>query len=146
MRSKTESCQVSIRMLGGFQVEVAGQTGPQKFRSHTAERLLALLALKLGRESSKGDFLDLLWPDSDGDRQSQNLRRALTDIRQVFYRHLSLLGSFMGSKAELLDAMHFVERGAIRAVIDRTLPLADARRAHELMQNRAQFGKLVLKP
>ena len=71
---------------------------------------------------------------------------ARTDLRQVFYRHLSLLGSFMGSKAELLEAMRFVERGQIRAVVDRTLPLAVARRAHELMQDRAQFGKLVLKP
>ncbi len=69
---------------------------------------------------------------------------ARTDLRQVFYRHLSLLGSFMGSKAELLDAMKFVERGQLRAVVDRTLPLAEARRAHELMQDRAQFGKLVL--
>jgi NADPH:quinone reductase-like Zn-dependent oxidoreductase len=71
---------------------------------------------------------------------------ARTDLRQVFYRHLSLLGSFMGSKAELLDAMKFVERGRIRAVVDRTLPLAEARRAHELMEDRAQFGKLVLVP
>ncbi|HEY9401084.1 MAG TPA: zinc-binding dehydrogenase [Pyrinomonadaceae bacterium] len=71
---------------------------------------------------------------------------ARTDLRQVFYRHLSLLGSFMGSKAELLDAMKFVERGQIRAVVDRTLPLAEARRAHELMEDRAQFGKLVLVP
>lgn len=71
---------------------------------------------------------------------------ARTDIRQIFYRHLSLLGSFMGSKAELLAAMKFIERGAIHAVVDRTLPLAEARRAHELMQERAQFGKLVLIP
>jgi NADPH:quinone reductase-like Zn-dependent oxidoreductase len=71
---------------------------------------------------------------------------ARTDLRQVFYRHVSLLGSFMGSKAELLEAMKFVERGALRAVIDRSLPLADARRAHELMEDRAQFGKLVLLP
>ena len=71
---------------------------------------------------------------------------ARTDLRQVFYRHLNLLGSFMGSKAELLDAMKFVERGAIRAVVDRALPLGEARRAHELMQDRAQFGKLVLVP
>jgi NADPH:quinone reductase-like Zn-dependent oxidoreductase len=71
---------------------------------------------------------------------------ARTDLRQLFYRHLSLLGSFMGSKAELLDAMKFVERGAIRAVIDRVLPLGEARRAHELIEDRAQFGKLVLRP
>src|SRR5438105_8381315 len=69
---------------------------------------------------------------------------ARTDLRQVFYRHPSLLGSFMGSKAELLEALKFVERGQVRAVVDRTLPLADARRAHELIRDRAQFGKLVL--
>jgi NADPH:quinone reductase-like Zn-dependent oxidoreductase len=71
---------------------------------------------------------------------------AHTDLRQIFYRHLSLLGSFMGSKSELLAAMKFVGRGQIRAVIDQVLPLAEARRAHELMQDRAQFGKLVLRP
>jgi NADPH:quinone reductase-like Zn-dependent oxidoreductase len=71
---------------------------------------------------------------------------ARTDIRQIFYRHLNLLGSFMGSKAELLEALKFVERGQLRGVVDRTLPLAEARHAHELMQDRAQFGKLVLVP
>jgi NADPH:quinone reductase-like Zn-dependent oxidoreductase len=69
---------------------------------------------------------------------------ARTDLRQVFYRHLTILGSMMGSKAELLAAMKFIESGRIRAVVDRTLPLAEARRAHELMEDRAQFGKLVL--
>jgi NADPH:quinone reductase-like Zn-dependent oxidoreductase len=69
-----------------------------------------------------------------------------TDIRQIFYRHLTILGSFMGSKAELLEAMKFIERGEIRAVLDQTLPLSQARRAHELMEERAQFGKLVLLP
>jgi NADPH:quinone reductase-like Zn-dependent oxidoreductase len=69
---------------------------------------------------------------------------ARTDLRQVFYRHLTILGSMMGSKAELSAAMKFIESGQIRPVIDRPLPLADARKAHELMEDRAQFGKLVL--
>jgi NADPH:quinone reductase-like Zn-dependent oxidoreductase len=71
---------------------------------------------------------------------------ARTDLRQVFYRHLTILGSFMGSKAELLAAMKFVEQGKIRAVVDRVLRLDEARRAHELMEDRAQFGKIVLVP
>jgi NADPH:quinone reductase-like Zn-dependent oxidoreductase len=71
---------------------------------------------------------------------------AQTDLRHVFYRHLTILGSFMGSKSELLEAMKFIESGKIRAVIDQTLPLAEARRAHQLMEERAQFGKLVLVP
>lgn len=71
---------------------------------------------------------------------------ARTDLRQVFYRHLTLLGSFMGSKAELLEAMKFVAAGKIRGVVDRVLPLSEARQAHELIEDRAQFGKVVLKP
>lgn len=71
---------------------------------------------------------------------------ARTDLRQVFYRHLTILGSMMGSKAELVAAMKFIEGGQIRAVVDRTMPLAEARQAHELMADRAQFGKLVLLP
>jgi len=71
---------------------------------------------------------------------------ARTDLRQVFYRHLTILGSFMGSKAELLEAMKFVRKGKIRGVVDRTLPLSEARQAHELIENRGQFGKVVLLP
>ena len=71
---------------------------------------------------------------------------ARTDLRQVFYRHLTLLGSFMGSKAELLAAMKFVATGKIRGVVDRVLPLSEARQAHELIEDRAQFGKVVLMP
>ena len=52
----------------------------------------------------------------------------------------------MGSKSELLEAMKFIESGRIRAVVDQTLPLREAKRAHELMKDRLQFGKLVLIP
>src|SRR3989442_11235493 len=69
---------------------------------------------------------------------------ARTDLRHVFYRHLTILGSMMGSKADLLAATKFIESGQIRAVVDRVLPLEEARKAHELMEDRAQFGKLVL--
>src|SRR5213080_2187147 len=71
---------------------------------------------------------------------------ARTDLRHVFYRHLTILGSMMGSKADLLTAMKFIETGQIRAVVDRAFPLPEARKAHELMEDRAQFGKLVLVP
>ena len=69
---------------------------------------------------------------------------AKTDLRHLFYRHLTILGSMMGSKADLLAAMKFIESGMIRAVVDQILPLSQARKAHELMEDRAQFGKLVL--
>ena len=71
---------------------------------------------------------------------------ARTDLRQVFYRHLTILGSFMGSKSELVEAMKFVRAGKIKGVVDRTMPLSEARQAHELIESRGQFGKVVLVP
>jgi DNA-binding SARP family transcriptional activator len=79
-----QSHSVWIQLLGEFRVVLDhGTTEPQKFRSRTAERLLASLALRLGHTVFKGELLEALWPDSDGDRQAQNLRRALSDVRQV---------------------------------------------------------------
>lgn len=75
---------VRIRLLGEFGVTLgeAGRSRP-KFRSRTAERLLTRLVLKLGRTVPRTVLLDALWPESDGDRQAQNLRRAIADVRQA---------------------------------------------------------------
>lgn len=70
----------------------------------------------------------------------------LTDLRHVFFRQLSILGSTMGTAGDLLEVLRFVGEGRLRPVVDRTLPLADARAAQALLANRAQFGKIVLVP
>lgn len=66
------------------------------------------------------------------------------DVNVLFGRHLSLLGSWMGRKSELLDALKFVRSGQIRPVVDTVLPLAEARLAHERLEAGDVFGKLVL--
>lgn len=68
------------------------------------------------------------------------------DIRYLFSKHLSLLGSYMGSKAELHMVVKLIGQGRFRAVIDRVMPLAECAHAHELLEKREQFGKIVLKP
>jgi NADPH:quinone reductase-like Zn-dependent oxidoreductase len=68
------------------------------------------------------------------------------DLNLLFGRHLALLGSWMGRRAELLEALRFVRDGRLRPVVDSVLPLAEARRAHERIERREHFGKLVLVP
>lgn len=72
--------------------------------------------------------------------------QAHVDIRYLFSRNLSILGSYMGSKAELYDVLHLIAQRKLRAVIDRTMPLEECALAHELMERREQFGKIVLLP
>ncbi|HEX9052984.1 MAG TPA: zinc-binding dehydrogenase [Anaeromyxobacter sp.] len=70
----------------------------------------------------------------------------VTDLRHVFYRQLSILGSTMGNAGDLLEVLRFVGEGRLRPVVDRILPLAEARAAQQLLADRAQFGKIVLVP
>lgn len=67
------------------------------------------------------------------------------DIRYLFTHQLSILGSYMGGKAELLSVLELVGRGVLKPVIDKVLPLAEAAEAHRRMENREQFGKIVLR-
>jgi NADPH:quinone reductase-like Zn-dependent oxidoreductase len=70
----------------------------------------------------------------------------LTDLRHVFFRQISILGSTMGTAGDLLEVLKFVGEGKLRPVVDRTLPLAEARQGQDLLSERAQFGKIVLVP
>lgn len=69
---------------------------------------------------------------------------AAVDLRHLFGRQLSLLGSYMGEKAELLKAARLFFGGLVRPVVDRVFPLADAAAAHQYLEDRRQFGKVVL--
>jgi NADPH:quinone reductase-like Zn-dependent oxidoreductase len=66
------------------------------------------------------------------------------NINYVFGRQLSILGSFMGPKSELFAALELFKRGLLKPVIDTVMPLERAPDAHRRLENRQQFGKIVL--
>jgi len=69
-----------------------------------------------------------------------------TDIRYVYSRQLSILGSYMASKAELLKVVDLVGQRRLKPVVDKVYPLADAAKAQDRMEKREHFGKIVLRP
>ena len=68
------------------------------------------------------------------------------DVNLLFGRHLTLLGSWMGRRSELVAALQFVREGKLRPVVDRVMPLAEAAAAHRRIEAREHFGKVVLTP
>lgn len=68
------------------------------------------------------------------------------DNRLLFTKQVSVIGSTMGSAQDLIDALHFMWRHNLKAVIDRVEPLKEGIRMVQLLEDGVQFGKIVLKP
>jgi NADPH:quinone reductase-like Zn-dependent oxidoreductase len=66
------------------------------------------------------------------------------DLRHLFARQLSLLGSYMGRFDELRSAAPLLFDGRVRPVIDAVFPLARAADAQRRLEQKGQFGKVVL--
>lgn len=67
-------------------------------------------------------------------------------LNRLFFFGHTILGSTMGSLAEMQRIIQLVDRGALRPVVDSTFPLAEIRSAHEKLEARAAFGKIVVLP
>lgn len=71
-------------------------------------------------------------------------RQIQFDLRTLFGRNITIHGSRMGKKKGLLDVMEHVQAGRLKPVIDSVYPLKDAPQAHKRMEDRKNFGKIVL--
>jgi NADPH:quinone reductase-like Zn-dependent oxidoreductase len=72
--------------------------------------------------------------------------KADLDLRFLFSRQLSLLGSYMGTMSELNEVLGHVFAGRLKPVIDHLFPLQETRAAHEYLAKSQMFGKIVLNP
>ncbi len=72
--------------------------------------------------------------------------RVDTDLRHIFWKQQSILGTTMGTPAEYRRAMQMVFDGHLRPPIHTVLPLDETRRAHELLEEGSVFGKVVIRP
>lgn len=66
------------------------------------------------------------------------------DLRHIFSHQLTVKGSYMGTRAELVKIVELMGQKRLIAMIDRTYPLSDAQAAQEQMLSRNFFGKIVL--
>jgi len=68
------------------------------------------------------------------------------NVQALFGRQRSVLGSFMGGKGELMEALELLGQRKLKAVVDSAFPLKDAAAAHKKMESREFFGKILLHP
>ena len=65
------------------------------------------------------------------------------ELTRIFFNQLTVTGSTMGTRAELARLASFCEQTGVRPVIDRTLPLTQARDGFQAMIAGDLFGKIV---
>lgn len=70
-------------------------------------------------------------------------RQAVTELNRVFFLQLRVVGSTMGTREELAALLRFCEVSGVRPVVDRTLPLSEARDGFAAMARGDVFGKVV---
>ena len=66
------------------------------------------------------------------------------DLRFLYIRQQSVLGSTMGSRGDMFQIMQLVEAGKLRGVVDKVFPFTEVAQAHEHLESGRQFGKVVL--
>ena len=117
--------------------------------------------VRAAREATQGEGVDVVFDHVGGETFERSLKLlkrggrivlcgatsghdVRINLRALFFKQLSVLGSTMGSLAELASLLPYFESGALRPVVDRTFPLAEAPAAQEFLAQRGAFGKLVL--
>jgi len=72
--------------------------------------------------------------------------QAEIDIRYIFGKQISLIGSTMGNHQDFRDVMDLIWAGELQPVVDRVMPLSEGKRAFEILESGDKFGKIVLVP
>jgi NADPH:quinone reductase-like Zn-dependent oxidoreductase len=68
-----------------------------------------------------------------------------TDVRRIFWNHLKIFGSALGSRKEFQQVLNFIMVSQTRPIIDQVFPLSEARAAQQRLEESKQFGKIVLR-
>ena len=71
---------------------------------------------------------------------------AKAELTKIFFKPLRVIGSTMGTRAELISLTRMLITTGVRPLIDRTLPLADAAAGFAAMINGDVFGKIIFEP
>jgi NADPH:quinone reductase-like Zn-dependent oxidoreductase len=154
--AKLVSCRVITTAGGEAKLAKARALGADEVIDHYAQDIAAEVKRLTGRRGVDVVFEHVgaaTWPKSVqclatggrvitcGATTGADVR---VDLRFLYSRHQSLLGSFMGSLGELHQVLKFVFRGQVKPVIDSVLPLKEAAAAHHRLERKEQFGKVLL--
>ena len=143
--ASSEEKLAKARALGATHtIDYTRENFARVVREVTAGKGVEVVLDHVGGKTFEDSFKALTWAGRIVICGATTESLASINLRAVFYKSLSILGSTMGSQAELRTLLRHVEAGDLAPVVDRTLPLADAPAAQQALEDRDVFGKIVL--
>ncbi|RMG18722.1 MAG: alcohol dehydrogenase [Planctomycetota bacterium] len=119
---------------------------PARVKELTAGRMCQVVFDHVGVDSWRASTASLAWQGRLVTCGATTGPKVELNLAHLFFKSLSILGSTMGSKGELVEVLAHAEAGRLAPVVDSVLPLGEAREAQRRLEAREVFGKLVLVP
>ena len=136
-----------LRALGGaFVYDRSAEDWSKAVHADTAKRGVDVVVENVGEATWKGSVRALAHGGRLVTYGGTSGPKVELDVRVMFWKQLSVLGTTMASKAEFEAMLDAAFSGRLRPVVDTVMPLAHARAAHERLEAGGQFGKIVLVP
>jgi NADPH:quinone reductase-like Zn-dependent oxidoreductase len=133
------------RELGAREVILYRETDfSREVRRLTSKRGVDVVVEHVGRDTFDGSMRSLARGGRLVTCGATTGAEVAINLRLLFFKALSILGSTMGSLEELRAIMRHVENGDLKPVVGRILPLDQIAEAHRLLENREVIGKVVL--
>lgn len=142
--ASTPEKEALARQLGADEVIDSSTDQVQAVKTLTSGEMADVVFDHTGAENWHQSLRSLKWGGRLVTCGATSGHEAITPLNWVFFKQLSILGSTMGSKADLIKVLQFVKQGRLKPVVGHVLELHQAREAHLLLENRQAMGKVVL--
>lgn len=141
-----EKCERARQLGADHVVNYTREDFQQVVRELTGKRGVDVVFEHTGTATFEGSVRSLVQGGTLVSCGATTGHDARLDLRLLFVRQIAILGSTMGTRAELLRIVQLAAQGKLKPVVDQVLPLEDGRRAQALLAERRTFGKVVLVP
>ncbi|MFA6958003.1 MAG: zinc-binding dehydrogenase [Thermoanaerobaculia bacterium] len=141
----SEAKAEKARTLGADRTILYRETDfAKEIREITGKRGVDVVFEHVGRDTWDGSVRSLARGGRLVTCGSTSGHEVTINLRVLFAKAISLLGSTMGSLAEMKEVVQHIEAGRLRPVVDRVLPLDQIREGHRVLEAREAAGKVVL--